>query len=182
MIKKLVSFLRNFAFVRYIKAIKLPKDIALIVYDFDGVMTDNRVFVDQNGIEQVRVSRSDGLGVDMIRKLGFHQIILSTETNFVVKARAAKISIEAITGCDDKKIRLREYCEKKGIRLKEVIYFGNDLNDMGVMKIVGYAVAPSDAHRKIKEISHLVTRSKGGDGVIREFADIMAVKAKFEDG
>ncbi len=157
---------------------KLPvqaKDIDLIVYDFDGVMTDNRVIVFQDGSEAVIVNRADGLGVDRFRKYNIPQVILSTETNPVVKARAAKLRIEVIASCDNKKLTLENYCAQNGYDLNKVIYIGNDLNDLEVMKIVGFPVAPADAHPIIKSVAKLITQSKGGEGVVKELSDYMIV-------
>ena len=146
------------------------RDIDLIVYDFDGVMTDNRVIVFQDGTEAVIVNRADGLGVDRFRSLGIPQLILSTETNPVVKARATKLDLEVIASCKDKKTALENYCAQKGYDLTRVIYIGNDLNDLQVMKIVGFPIAPSDAHPEIKKIAKLTTEAKGGDGVVKELS------------
>jgi len=147
------------------------RDIDLIVYDFDGVMTDNRVIIFQDGTEAVIVNRADGLGIDRFRSLGIPQLILSTETNPVVKARAAKLHLEVITSCKDKKIALENHCAQKGYDLNRVMYIGNDLNDLEVMKIVGFPIAPVDAHPKIKKIAKLITEAKGGEGVIKELSD-----------
>ena len=152
------------------------KETDLMVYDFDGVMTDNRVIVFQDGTEAVVVNRADGLGVDRLRALGIPQLILSTETNPVVKARASKLGIEVISSCNDKKHALTNYCEQNNYDLQKVVYVGNDLNDMEVMKIVGFPVAPSDAHPDIKSLAKRVTRAKGGEGVIREISDFLIVK------
>ena len=147
------------------------RDIDLIVYDFDGVMTDNRVIVFQDGTEAVIVNRADGLGVDRFRGLGIPQLILSTETNPVVKARAAKLCIEVIASCKDKKNALENYCAQNGYDLNKVIYIGNDLNDLEVMRIVGFPVAPADAYPKIKKIAKLITEARGGAGVIKELSE-----------
>lgn len=149
------------------------KDIDLIVYDFDGVMTDNRVIIFQDGTEAVIVNRADGLGVDRFRSLGIPQLILSTETNPVVKARAVKLRLEVITSCKDKRHALENYCAQNGYDLNKVMYIGNDLNDLEVMKIVGFPVAPADAHPKIKKIAKLITEAKGGEGVVKEVSDYM---------
>lgn len=147
--------------------------IDLVVYDFDGVMTDNRVLVLQDGTEAVFANRADGLGVNLIRKMGIAQLILSTETNPVVQARAAKLGIEAINGCADKRDALTEYYARHGIDMSRVVYIGNDTNDLEVMKAVGYPAAPADAHQSVKAIACMVTRAKGGEGVVKEFAEIL---------
>ena len=148
----------------------------LLVYDFDGVMTDNRVLVFQDGTEAVFINRADGLGVKRLRARGIPQLILSTETNPVVKARAAKLELEVISSCNDKKHALMNYCDQNEYELQKVVYVGNDLNDMEVMKIVGFPVAPADAHPNIKSLAKLVTKTKGGEGVIREISDILIAK------
>lgn len=147
--------------------------IDLIVYDFDGVMTDNKVFVFQNGREAVAVNRADGLGVDYLRKAGFRQVILSTEKNPIVKARADKLKIEVIQGCEDKLSELLSFCDREGYDLRKVVFVGNDLNDLEAMKVVGFPIAPADAHPDVKKVAKLVTNVKGGDGVVKELAEII---------
>jgi len=147
--------------------------LLLIVYDFDGVMTDNKVYVDQNGNEMVQVNRADGLGVSEIKKLGIEQIIISTEMNPVVSARANKIGIPCLQGINNKKDTLIDYCQKYNIDLKNVAYVGNDINDKNVMKITGTTFCPSNAHESIKIISDYILNTKGGKGVIRELFDLL---------
>lgn len=147
------------------------KDIKLVVYDFDGVMTDNRVLVREDGVESVMCNRSDGLGIGMIRRLGVEQVILSTEENPVVLARARKIRLEAVHGCADKQAGLRTLASDRGIATSDILYVGNDTNDLEAMRIAGIAVAPADSHPEILAIAHHITAAKGGHGVIRELAD-----------
>ena len=127
------------------------KDIQLIVYDFDGVMTDNKVIIFEDGRELIVANRSDGLGVEILKKRGISQIILSTESNDVVRARAKKLNLSVIYACEDKKRVLIEYCKKRGYNLSKVVYVGNDINDLEAMEIVGYPIAPADAHIEIKK-------------------------------
>jgi len=151
----------------------IPIKIKLIVYDFDGVMTDNKVYVDQNGIEMVQVNRADGLGVAEIKKLGIEQIIISTEKNPVVITRAKKLGIPCLQGIENKKMALFDYCKENDIDLKNVAYVGNDINDKNVMENTGLTFCPADAHEIIKNISDHVLRTKGGHGVIRELFDLI---------
>ena len=155
------------------------KSVDLIVYDFDGVMTDNRVIVFEDGREAVVANRADGLGVSMIRKMGILQLILSTETNRVVRARAEKLSLEVIHGCKDKKSALLTYCQDRNIQPSRVIFVGNDLNDLEVMMWVGYPIAPLDAHPMVREIAFLVTGVPGGAGVVRELAESILLEEQF---
>jgi len=152
------------------------KDIQLIVYDFDGVFTDNKVLVFEDGKEAVFCNRADGLAIQKIKELGIPQIILSTEENQVVKARAKKLNIEVVHGITDKKIVLIDYCKKKNYDLKKVLYIGNDLNDLEVMKSVGYPIAPIDAVKEIKKIAKIITKARGGKGVIRELLSVCLLK------
>jgi 3-deoxy-D-manno-octulosonate 8-phosphate phosphatase (KDO 8-P phosphatase) len=147
------------------------KQISLIVYDFDGVMTDNLAIVGDQGQEFVIVNRGDGLGINLIKNMNIPQIILSTEKNPVVKMRAKKLGIPSYQVGDKKKSSLENYCRKHGHDPKLVLYVGNDKNDLEAMKWVGIRVAPRDAHPDIKRISHLITRKSGGQGVVRELAD-----------
>jgi 3-deoxy-D-manno-octulosonate 8-phosphate phosphatase (KDO 8-P phosphatase) len=149
------------------------KNIKLIVYDFDGVMTNNKVYMDQNGNEMVQVNRADGLGVAEIKKLGIEQMIISTETNPVVSTRAKKLGINCLQGIDNKKDALKDYCFENQIELTNVIYIGNDINDKDVMEIAGITFCPSDAHKSIINISDNALNTKGGDGVIRELLDLL---------
>lgn len=148
-------------------------NIDLIVYDFDGVMTDNKAYVDQKGNETVQVNRGDGLGVSEIKKLGKEQIIISTETNPVVMKRAEKLGISCMQGIENKKAALIDYCEDNNFELLNVAYVGNDINDKEVMEIAGTTYCPSDAHKSIQNISDNILKTKGGDGVVREILDLI---------
>tara|TARA_B110000438_G_C15538388_1_gene531611 strand:+ start:219 stop:683 length:465 start_codon:yes stop_codon:yes gene_type:complete len=152
------------------------KSISLIIYDFDGIMTDNKVYVDQNGNETVQVNRADGLGVAEIKKLGLQQIIVSTEMNPVVSVRAKKLNLPYLQGVQNKSFAISEFCKQKKISMNNVAYVGNDINDYEAMKIVGTTFCSADAHQKIKQISHHVLMSKGGEGVVREILDILTRK------
>ena len=149
------------------------RDIQLIIYDFDGVMTNNKVIIDQDGKEMVEVSRADGLGVDEIKKFGIQQMILSTEKNLIVSARAKKLGIPCLQGIDDKQKALMHFCEKNKLDLRNVAYVGNDINDKEAMKISGITFCPSDAHKKIKLVTDYVLKTKGGYGVVRELMEIL---------
>lgn len=148
----------------------------LIVYDFDGVMTDNRALVDENGNESVFVHRGDGYGVRMIKdRLKILQVILSTEANSVVVRRAEKLNIPVIYNAGDSKQKiLTNYCDANGFELSYVMYIGNDINDLEAMKLCGYRTCPADAEPEILDISDYVFKAKGGYGVVRELYRILA--------
>ena len=136
-------------------------------------MTDNKVYIDQNGNEMVQVNRADGLGVAEIKKMDIEQIIISTEKNPVVSSRANKLDIPCLQGVANKKYALTDYCQKNDIQILQVAYVGNDINDKDAMVIAGFSFCPADAHETIKEISNHVLKRNGGDGVIREIFDII---------
>jgi YrbI family 3-deoxy-D-manno-octulosonate 8-phosphate phosphatase len=148
-------------------------DIDLIVLDFDGVLTDNRVYVFEDGREAVRCTRADGMGCDLLREAGVALMILSTEENPVVSARAAKIRVPVHQGVKDKGAALAALLEARGQDPARVMYVGNDVNDLGAMALVGWPVAPADAHADVLAVAHHVTRARGGDGVVREIADLV---------
>ncbi len=145
--------------------------IDAFIIDFDGVMTNNHVYIDQEGKEIVKCSRADGLAFDVLRKLNKPSFILSSEINPVVKMRADKLKIQTIQGVKDKEIAVKELADKKNFNLKKLIYIGNDLNDYQAMKICGYSICPADSHSKIKEISSITLQSNGGKGVLRELLE-----------
>ena len=145
----------------------------LIVFDFDGVFTDNSVYVFEDGREMVRCSRADGLGLDMLQRRGVPAVILSTETNPVVAARARKLRLEAIQGCADKAFRFKELLRDRALDWERVVYVGNDLNDLAAMALAGLAVCPADAHPSVRDFCGLVLKSSGGRGAVREFCEMV---------
>ncbi len=145
--------------------------VDLICYDFDGVMTDNRVLVDETGREAVMVNRADGMAVAALRKLDIPQIILSTETNPVVAARARKLQIPVLQGLEEKGAVLTSYLAENGHDPAHTVFIGNDLNDLTAMRQVGLPIAPADAHPTIRSLAVFVTAARGGEGVIRDFLE-----------
>lgn len=149
------------------------QDLDLIVFDFDGVMTDNTVFVLEDGRETVRCNRADGLGCDILRDAGMAMLILSTEANPVVARRAEKLRLPVNHGVGDKGARLGEILAERQIDPLRVAYVGNDLNDKSAMELVGWPMAPRDAHPRILAITRYVIDKPGGGGVVRELAELL---------
>lgn len=152
---------------------EILKNICLVVFDFDGVFTDNRVIVSQDGKESIICSRSDGLGLELLRNIGVESFILSTETNPVVKYRAKKLKIRCYSGCKDKLQLLKKIIIKRKIDPSCVAYVGNDINDLSCLKFVGIPVAVADAYMEVKKASKIVMKKKGGDGTVREFCQLL---------
>lgn len=147
--------------------------LTLIVYDFDGVLTDNLVTVDSHGNEYVTCSRSDSLGISQLKKAGYRQIILSTETNDVVSQRAQKLGLDAFYGIENKYEWLLDFAEKQKIDLEFVAFVGNDVNDLDAMKLTGVRVAVGDAVESVQKVSNLLLSRSGGRGAVREFSDLI---------
>jgi YrbI family 3-deoxy-D-manno-octulosonate 8-phosphate phosphatase len=149
------------------------EEIELIVFDFDGVMTNNKALLMENGQEGIVINRADGVGVSNLKKMGIPMLILTSEANSVVKIRAKKLKLEILANIEDKKSTLKEYLNKNKIDRSKTIYIGNDLNDLEVMKWVGYPICPADSHNRIKEISKIILDVNGGEGVTRTLFDIL---------
>ncbi|WP_405586638.1 cytidylyltransferase domain-containing protein [Streptomyces sp. NBC_01190] len=145
-------------------------DVDAVVLDFDGTQTDDRVLIDAEGHETVTVHRGDGLGIAALRRAGLPVLILSTETNPVVAARARKLRVPVLHGIDRKDLALKQWCEENGIAPERVLYAGNDVNDLGCFALVGWPVAVAGAHDVVRAAARAVTTAHGGRGAIREIA------------
>ena len=145
--------------------------IDVFVFDFDGVLTNNLVYLDQNGTEWVSCSRADGLAFEALRKLNKLTYILSTEINPVVTARAKKLNIPVLQGVENKVLALKSLVVEKNYKMDSVLYIGNDLNDYNVIKACGFSVCPVDSHPAIKGIVDVVLKTSGGMGVARELLE-----------
>jgi N-acylneuraminate cytidylyltransferase len=153
------------------------RNIHTIIFDFDGVFTDNKVYVGQDGMEWVRCDRSDGLAIDLLRRyrqkwaLNFDFFILSTERNPVVAARARKLGMECMQDVGDKLAfvtrYLREHYPGMSDMFAGLVYLGNDLNDLPVLECAGFSIAPSDAHEHARTAASVVLPQAGGNGFVR---------------
>jgi YrbI family 3-deoxy-D-manno-octulosonate 8-phosphate phosphatase len=151
----------------------LPKHVKLLVLDFDGVMTDNRVWVDENGHEQIAAYRGDSIGLSRLRKAGVDTIVLSTEENPVVAERCRKLNLPVVQGVSDKASALGEILTERQVDPTQVVYLGNDINDLPCFPIVGCAVVTADAHHNARFQADMVLTRCGGYGAVRELCDIL---------
>ena len=147
------------------------KAVRLAVFDFDGVFTDNAVWVDGEGGESVRCCRADGFGLRRLEEVGVEALIVSTETAPVVTARARKLGVECVQGVEEKLPVLREQAAARGVSLEATAYLGNDLNDAACLEAVGLAVVPADAWPEARALAQWVLTRNGGEGCVREFCD-----------
>lgn len=151
----------------------LPEEIALVVFDFDGVMTDNRVWIDETGREAVAANRSDSLGLRNLRQAGIEAMVLSMEVNPVVEARCRKLRLPFLQGVEDKASALKNLLSERSISSARVVYVGNDTNDLPCFSLVGCAVAVADAHPSVLRQADLILQNRGGHGAVRELCDLI---------
>jgi len=156
----------------------LPAKIGLVVFDFDGVFTDNRVYVTDEGHESVACSRSDGMGIALLKQARIEAIVLSTETNPVVSVRCRKLGIPCQQSLTDKATAMRQLLAERRIDPANVLYMGNDVNDLACMELAGCSIAVSDAHPSVLAKADIVLKNSGGHGAVRELCDIVLRKSK----
>lgn len=148
-------------------------DIRLALFDFDGVFTDNHVYVSEDGKETVKCCRSDGIGISRIKELGIKCYVISSERNLVVKERCRKINISFEQNVKDKKISVLEICKRNNIEPKNAMFLGNDINDIPALRIVGLPCAVADCFPEIKKYVIFQTNANGGNGAVREVCDLI---------
>jgi YrbI family 3-deoxy-D-manno-octulosonate 8-phosphate phosphatase len=157
--------------------------IRLVAFDFDGVFTDNMVYVFEDGSEAVRCLRSDGLGLQKLKRLAIDTVIISTEANPVVSARARKLKIRCIQDCRDKRKVLEDIAREKKISLNEIAFVGNDINDICCLECVALPIVVQDAFEDVVPLALYQTKRPGGHGAVREVCDLFerAISKKIED-
>ena len=156
-------------------------DVDALVTDFDGVHTDDRVYLSQDGVESVQVSREDGMGISLARRAGVKLLILSTEVNPVVAARAAKLQVPVIHGQSDKAQALKEWMAEEGLDPNRVAYVGNDVNDLGCLRMVGWPIAVANAHPDVEALARLKLTRRGGSGAVRELCELVIAAVNSRD-
>lgn len=157
----------------------LPAQVDAVIFDFDGVLTDNSVYVTQDGQESVRCDRGDGWGINRMHKAGIKMAVMSTEENPVVQARCTKLNLECFHQLGDNKTEcFTNWCAEHHLKMSNTLYVGNDENDIGCLVAAGAGVVPEDAHESAKQVADLVLCAKGGNGAVRELCDLILKQAK----
>lgn len=156
---------------------KIPDNISCVVFDFDGVFTDNAVYIDENGKEQAMTNRSDGMGISFLKEEGIPILVISSESNPIVEKRCKKLGIECIKDVKDKKIVLSDWLINNNIT-SGVVYVGNDINDINCLKMAEFSVVPADAHPQVLSCADLILKNKGGNGAVRELCDMIIAHKK----
>jgi N-acylneuraminate cytidylyltransferase len=151
----------------------LPADLKLLVLDFDGTLTDDRVWIDQDGRETVAAHRGDGMGISLLKQAGVEVVVLSKERNPVVARRCEKLGIECHQGIDAKAPAINDLITKRKLKPDQVAYAGNDINDLECFAAVGFAAAVADAHPRVRQAADLRLSRKGGHGAVRELCDLI---------
>ena len=149
----------------------LLERVRFAVFDFDGVFTDNRVWVNERGEEALAFSRSDGLGLRRLDEVGVSYLIVSTEGSPIVAARAQKLRVDCVQGVEDKRRVLDERVAAAGVSLEQTAYLGNDINDADCLRAVGLPVVPADAWPEVASLARWRLTRNGGHGCVREFCD-----------
>ena len=155
---------------------RLSDPVAAVVFDFDGVLTDNRVLTFQDGTEAVSSSRSDGLGIELLRGASIPMVVISKERNPVTTARCTKLGLEVVQGVDDKVSIMTAWLAERGLDAAHTIYVGNDINDLPCMRLVGCSVAVADSHRDVLSEADIVLPERGGHGAVRLLADAILAR------
>lgn len=150
-----------------------PQEVRMVVLDFDGVLTDNRVWVDKGGHEWVAAHRGDGWGIARLKEAGVEVIVLSTETDPVVAARCEKLGVESVQGLEDKTNTLKNVMADKGVAAEQTVYMGNDVNDTACFSMVACALVPVDAHPEARRQADIRLSRRGGHGAVRELCDMI---------
>ncbi len=152
---------------------RFPTNVKLLALDFDGVLTDNRVWVNGDGVEWIAANRSDGMGIGMVKAHGLEVVVISRETDPVVAARCRKLGIACHQGITAKEPILTQLVNERGLDWSQVIYVGNDSNDLGCMALAGFSAAPADSHASALAAADLVLSLNGGHGAVRELCDMI---------
>ena len=146
---------------------KIPK---IIFTDFDGCLTDDRVWLNQEGEEFIAANRKDGLAIKRLKNLGIQVVIASTESNKVVLARGNKMGVEVLQGLADKAESIAQYLQQKNLTWNDAWYIGNDVNDLGAIERANLSLCPADAIKKVRKTVDVVLKTNGGRGILSEIA------------
>lgn len=151
----------------------LVRRLRCAAFDFDGVFTDNAVYVSETGQETVRCTRADGIGLERLRSIGVHAVVISTEVNPVVSARCRKLKLPCLQGCEDKVAALASFLTEIHVPMEDASFLGNDVNDADLLRKVGFPAVVADASPEVIPLARFQTRTPGGHGAVREFCDLV---------
>ncbi len=157
--------------------------IRLLATDVDGVMTDGRIYMGNDGAEMKAFHVRDGSGIKYAQRAGIPVAFITGRSSKLVDRRAEELGVkEVFQGAIDKRLPFAELLERHGLEPREVAYVGDDLLDIPIMRQVGYAAAVADARPEVIEVSHVVTETKGGEGAVREVVETILKAQGLWDG
>ena len=161
------------------KILKKLKKIRLLISDVDGVLTDGGMYYSEKGEILKKFNTRDGMGVEILLHSKINTILLTRENSNIVKKRGAKIKAAATyIGISNKESELKKICKKFQVSLAEIAYIGDDLNDLEIMKLVGFAATPLDGVKDIQKIADYVCKNNGGHGAFREIVDLIVLSRR----
>jgi len=160
---------------------ELLKNITTLIFDYDGVFTDGKILITENGNQLRTANVKDGYALQLARKKGYRIAIISGGTSDSVVTRMNSLKITDVFIKVEHKIDVyREYITKNNLKKEEVLFMGDDIPDLHIMKEVGVAVCPADAAEEVKSISHYISHHKGGEGCARDILEqVMKVQGKW---
>ncbi len=150
------------------------KKVKMIIFDIDGTLTDGKIIIDNNGNESKQFNVKDGFAIANSITNGIICVIITGRESEVVKIRAKELKIEEVyQGIKDKSVKIREVAEKYTIKLEEIAYFGDDINDLPAFLIAGFKGCTADGAEELKEKADFISKRNGGDGAAREFVEFI---------
>jgi YrbI family 3-deoxy-D-manno-octulosonate 8-phosphate phosphatase len=149
------------------------KKIKLILSDIDGVLTDGGMYFSKTGEAMKKFNTKDGMGMELLHNLKINTILITKENSPISKSRAKKLKVQIYSNIKNKKLILFQICKKSKLTPEEIAYIGDDVNDLEIMKLVGFSAAPADSSVEIIKIADFVCQKNGGDGVFREIANLI---------
>ncbi|WP_440903793.1 KdsC family phosphatase [Catenovulum sp. SX2] len=148
------------------------QNIELVLFDVDGVMTDGGIYIDSSGEAFKKFNVKDGLAIELLRSHGIKTGVVSGKASAALNKRCEGLGFDyVITGCKNKLPRVKQICNELNISLQQIAFVGDDVLDIPVMRLCGASFAPVDAHELVIETAGVITKAKGGQGVVREVAD-----------
>lgn len=159
--------------MKHISEFNNKKVIKLVIFDFDGVFTDNKVIVDQDGNESVICSRYDGYGIEKLKNHSILQYVISSEVMPIANARCKKLGINCINNVKSKVKESERLINKFNLNYENVCFLGNDINDIDLLDIVGFPVRTPDSHPDLNNKGYFSTMLSGGNGCVRELSDFL---------
>ena len=153
---------------------KKCKKIKLVITDVDGVLTDGGMYYSEKGEIMKKFNTKDGMAVELLHKNSIKTVFLTKENSKIVKSRAKKVKADGVyINVSDKEKYLSQICKKFAVKPNEILYIGDDINDIEIIKKIGFSSCPNNAVNNVKKIVDYVCKINGGEGVLREMTEVI---------